>query len=205
MQTHFQRHGGLGTGSCSFWGGRFAAAAVATLSGCAINLSCPAPIVHFPSGVDAGTAVSVVSQSPASEVLVDPAMQMIAQVSFKTNRTKLPSLEVDAASLGVVQEIARSIRKGRIVPVTVTLIGYADSAGSKLDADSLLSARRVNAVRNLLERMDVDTALVRTESRGSALTALCAGLKAAKLDECLRLNRRVDIVVDGARAPKNDV
>lgn len=175
--------------------GAVAAAAVASLTACATSLSCPSPVATPPS---ASQGMSV-AQAASIEV-IDPAVQMLTRAYFKrTPKSKAPSLELDAESLSAIQEIARSIRRARIAPSSVTLIGFDDTPGSAFTANSLLSARHVNALHNLLERMDVDPSLIRSDARGIPLTASCANLPKAKVDDCLHVNRRVEIVVDGVR------
>ena len=149
------------------------------------------PMVATPSAVPA---------APNTPAPVAPArVDWLAHVVFAFDRSG--EADMQAASLGPLRELADAIAKGRIAVGSVRLTGHADRLNStgQGDYNLRLSERRVQTVREMLVRMGVDPAKVRTQARGDELPVQdCAASSRTKkaLEDCLLPNRRVEVLVE---------
>ncbi|HWH81311.1 MAG TPA: OmpA family protein [Burkholderiaceae bacterium] len=142
-------------------------------------------------------AVAVPMNAPAP---VAPArVEWLAHVVFAFDRSG--EADIHSASLGPLRELADAIAKGRIAVGSVRLSGHADRLNGTGygDYNQRLSERRVQTVREMLVRMGVDPAKVRTQARGDELPVQdCAASSKTKkaLEDCLLPNRRVEVLAE---------
>ncbi|KQW02851.1 OmpA family protein [Rhizobacter sp. Root1221] len=138
--------------------------------------------------------------APVAPAPVAPArVEWLAHVVFAFDRSG--EGDIQGASLGPLRELADAIAKGRIAVGSVRLSGHADRLNStgQGDYNLRLSERRVQTVREMLVRMGVDPAKVRTQARGDELPVQdCAASSRTKkaLQDCLLPNRRVEVLVE---------
>lgn len=187
-------------------------AAAVLLSGC-VTLSCPAPIVNVVAPEGSSTSTGAMSSwgAPAAGAQPNflepkPSRQLVANLTFAAGES-----DITPDSLGAIREVASSIRKGRVVPTSIVVAGFTDDKGTS-EHRLRIATLRVQAVRELLERMGVDPAMIVldprvnenqvepcgemiTGRRGPTKTTRAAQLE--RLEDCRRPNRRVQITVDG--------
>lgn len=147
----------------------------------------------------AATAVAVPAATSAPAPIAPARVEWVAHVVFAFDR--FGEADIHSASLGPLRELAGAIAKGRIAVGSVRLTGHADRLNSTGHGDynQRLSERRVQTVREMLVRMGVDPAKVRTEARGDELPVQdCAASAKTKkaLEDCLLPNRRVEVLVE---------
>jgi outer membrane protein OmpA-like peptidoglycan-associated protein len=146
----------------------------------------------------APVAVPAATNTPAAPIA--PArVEWLAHVVFAFDRSG--EADIQSASLGPLRELADAIAKGRIAVGSVRLTGHADrlNGTGHGDYNQRLSERRVQTVREMLVRMGVDPAKLRTQARGDALPVQdCAASSRTKkaLEDCLLPNRRVEVLVE---------
>lgn len=99
---------------------------------------------------------------------------------------------------GQVELLAREILRQfpRIASIVVT--GHTDHFDTGAAGDAL-SRGRADTVRDLLVQQGIDAAAVHASGAGTGQPVVeCPGPKSAQRTECLRPNRRIEIVVRGA-------
>lgn len=153
-----------------------------------------------PAAVPGAMPAAVSAPAPVAPAPVAPArVEWLAHVVFAFDRSG--ESDIQSASLGPLRELAGAIAKGRIAVGSVRLTGHADrlNGTGHGDYNQRLSERRVQTVREILVRMGVDPAKVRTEARGDELPVQdCAASSKTKkaLEDCLLPNRRVEVLVE---------
>lgn len=145
----------------------------------------------------APVAVSAPTNAPAP--IAPTRVEWLAHVVFAFDRAG--EADIQGASIGPLRELADAIAKGRIAVGSVRLTGHADrlNGTGHGDYNQRLSERRVQTVREMLVRMGVDPAKVRTQARGDELPVQdCAASSRTRkaLEDCLLPNRRVEVLVE---------
>ena len=87
---------------------------------------------------------------------------------------------------------------------TILATGHADRFGSD-QYNQQLSMRRANTVKDYLMSKDILASRIDAEGKGKTQPVTkpgdCKGKKSAKVIACLQPDRRVDVEVNGTKAP----
>jgi len=137
----------------------------------------PAPKVPEPVAIPKPTTVP----APALEIPTAEELRIPRDVHFAVNSSR-----ISAQSRAVIEGIVDLLDK--YPSITVLLVGHTDSRGS-VEYNERLSRRRVNAVRDVMVLMGIDTNRITVDHRGES------ELMTSEEDvRDLALNRRVEML-----------
>lgn len=162
----------------------------------ALATSC-APLV-------AATVEAVAPPPPPAPPAVPPRRELLLSAYVVFNFDKHSASDMRPFSVSQLEELAARVRREKLDILSVKLSGHADrlnSTGQK-DYNQQLSERRVQTVREALQRLGVDGSRVQTQARGDTQPVEACGQKTrsrAELEECLLPNRRVEVLVEALR------
>jgi len=137
--------------------------------------------VYTPISVPAPAPVAIAPPPPRFEKYTLSATELFA---FDSSAVNMPQVKLE--------EITTAI-KGAGAPQQIVILGYTDRLGSE-EYNQKLSEQRALAVKNYMVSRGVDANRLLTEGKGEADPIVtCDEKNKAKLIECLKPNRRVEI------------
>lgn len=153
----------------------------------------PEPVAAAPTPAPEIERGEVVKAAPA---LAEFTLNADALFAYR----KSDAASMNAAGRRKLDEIAAKIADINTAISRIDIVGHADRLGPS-DANQTLSERRAETVKQYLAQKGVDANLISAEGRGEEDPVVhCKGEKrTAKLINCLAPNRRVDVVIRGAK------
>lgn len=123
---------------------------------------------------------------PAEASVTASQVDSNIQILFAFDSSKVSAEEKQSISNLAAQIKANNIQK-------VTLVGYSDRLGNQ-EYNIRLSKRRANQVKKLLIAEGVNVEIVTVGKGDASQVVSCDDKRGAELQECLRPNRRVEVV-----------